>query len=144
MRGDTRGVVGLPLKLTVMTIVGIAALGVLLSGLQSYGCIAPRGTQATASPTSLLLSEGSRYTLRVQVRESGGNPVEKATVIIGGLGTGATGVTDRLGQATATSGSGARFQGDEEYLSLEIKPPPSACLRDYKDPAAVKAVRRGG
>lgn len=151
LAGDERAIEGLPIRLVVALVVGVAGLSVMLnmlSGLSSIGV-----TELDVRPTPEVTGPGEQ-TVQVQVVGTDGRPVSNATVL-------ARGDTARLdGVATArTNGSGVATldlspslppnRGDGT-LTFEVKPPAAGAGGGYVDRrenTAVLVVRgyeRGG
>lgn len=130
-------VTGLPVKIVVLTIVGLAALAVMLSSIPS--CITPRAISARIlgnDTIGLEAQEADFPNVSVKVTDRSGNPVEGATVIISGLGSGGYGLTDKGGVANVSSSGKISLSSNEGYLKLMVKP--QGCYQEYTNEYAVK------
>jgi hypothetical protein len=142
LAGDERAIEGLPIRLVVALVVGVAGLSVMLnmlSGLSGLGV-----TELDVRPTPEVTGPGTQ-TVTVRVLGSDGRAVSNATVV-------ARGDTARLdGVATArTNGSGVatldlapslppnRATGT---LRFDVKPPAAGSYVDRRENTAVLVVR---
>ena len=139
---DERGIEGLPIRLVVALVVGVAGLSVMLnmlSGLSGLGV-----TELDTRPTPEVTGPGEQ-TVSVVVTGSDGRPVSNATVL-------ARGDTARLdGVATArTNGSGVATldiaptlppNRADGTLAFEVKPPAGGSYVDRRENTAVLVVR---
>ena len=130
-------VTGLPVKIVVLTIIGLAALAVMLSSIPS--CITPKAISARIlgnDTIGLETQEANFPNISVKVTDRGGNPVEGATVILSGLGSGGYGLTDKDGIANVSSAGKISLGSNEGYIKLTVKP--QGCYQEYKNEYAVK------
>lgn len=142
LAGDERAIEGLPIRLVVALVVGVAGLSVMLnmlSGLSGLGV-----TELDVRPTPEVTGPGAQ-TVTVRVVGSDGRPVSNATVL-------ARGDTARLdGVATArTNASGvASLDLDPRLppnratgtLRFDVKPPAGGSYVDRRENTAVLVVR---
>ena len=130
-------VTGLPIKIVVLTVVGLAALAVMLSSIPS--CIAPRAISARILGNDTIgveTKEANFPNISVKVTDRSGNPVEGVQVMISGLGSGGSALTDKSGIANLSSTGKISLRSNEGYLKLRVKP--QGCYQEYTNEYAVK------
>jgi len=130
---DKRAIEGLPVRLVIALVVGIASLAVMMSvigGLDAFG-----STELDTDPEPEIIEAGDATDVEVAVLDPDGDPIQDATVV-------ATGDTAQLdGMRTAeTDGNGTAVLEDVEAtlqpnqdqgtLELDIRPPSDG---DYTD-----------
>jgi FlaG/FlaF family flagellin (archaellin) len=130
---DDRAIEGLPIRLVVALVVGIACLAVMMSvigGLNTF-----ESTELDTDPAPEVITEGNA-TVEVAVLDPAGNPVQNATVVATGdsarLSSGVqTAKTDENGTAVFDRVE-AELQPNQETgtVALEIRPPSDG---DYTD-----------
>jgi hypothetical protein len=139
---DDRGIEGLPVRLVIALVVGVASLGVMLnmlSGLSGLGV-----TELDTAPTPEVTDPGAGN-VTVRVVEPGGSPVSNATVV-------ARGGTARLdGPRIARTGPNgtADLRLDPELganqaegtVEFSVKPPAGSSYADRRDNTALLVVR---
>jgi hypothetical protein len=124
LRADTRGIEGLPIRLVIALVVGVASLSVMMNMLSGISALAI--TELDVQPDPEVVTPGE-HAIEVSVVDPDGNAVADATVI-------ARGESARLdGVATATTGEDgtARLELSPELgpnqrdgmVSFDIKPP---------------------
>jgi len=131
---NDRAIEGLPIRLVVALVVGIACLAVMMSvigGLNTF-----ESTELGTDPAPEVITEGNTTDIEVAVLGSGGDPVQNATVVATGdsaqlSGGIQTARTDANGTATL-DGLEAQLQPNQDQgtITLEIRPPSDG---DYTD-----------
>jgi hypothetical protein len=143
LRQDTRAIEGLPIRLVIALVVGVASLSVMLNMLSGLPMLGISELDTRPSPT--VVEPGER-TLTITVVGSDGSPVADATVIvksgsaeIDGVRTARTGPD---GNATVTVTPTLRPNQDEGTLTTDIKPPAGSQYADRRRNTAVLVVRQ--
>jgi hypothetical protein len=123
-RTDTRAIEGLPIRLVIALVVGVACLSVMMNMLSGVQGLAVEELDVRPAPE---VTTPGAQTLELTVVESDGEPVTDATVVV----TGGTATLD--GVATARTGANGtasvdvtprlRANQDHGTLTVEIKPP---------------------
>lgn len=142
---DDRGIEGLPIRLVIALIVGVASLSVMLNMLSGLHGLAV--TELDTRPTPEVVGPGGQQ-IDVTVVDTEGNPVSGATVV-------ATGGTARLdGVTTARTGPNGTAtlslsptlgpnQADGT-VEFDVKPPAGSEYVDRRENTAVLVVRSSG
>lgn len=149
LRSDEGAALDLPLKMAVLTVVGVAGLAALLSSLPACTVPAPLAAEvASVDGRAGDLLRGNRPAqIAVRVTAKGG-PVPDATVVLSGSGPGAAAVnrSDRAGNATLLldpSQVWARLaaEGQEEgYLKLTATAP--GCYQRFESDYGLRLLLR--
>lgn len=132
---------GIPIKMVVLTIVGMAGLAAMLVIIENGEKAIPEALHADIGSSNIIffsdINESEDISIRIRVAAADGTPVSKASVILSGLGAGSVNVTDSDGNATV------KFEKDdfqkigEGYLKLYVK---ANGFQDYSNDYAVKIV----
>jgi len=130
---DDRAIEGLPIRLVVALVVGIACLAVMMNvigGLNTF-----ESAELDTDPAPEVITEGNA-TVEVAVLDPSGDPVQNATVVATGdsaqlSGGVQTANTDKNGTAVF-DGLEAELQPNQDQgtVALEIRPPSDG---DYTD-----------
>jgi hypothetical protein len=130
---DRRGIEGLPVRLVIALVVGVASLSVMLGMVNGIGGL--QTTELDARPTPEVTTPGQQ-SLTVRVVGADEEPVADATVVV----TGGTASLD--GPVTAESGTDGNATLDvapelgpnqaEGTLQIEIKPPAEGGFADRR------------
>jgi hypothetical protein len=130
---DDRAIEGLPIRLVIALVVGVATLSVMLnmlSGVQGLGV-----TELDVQPSEEVISPGEQ-TIKLTVVEPDGAPVEAATVIIKAGSARIDGVvtarTGSDGSATVNINPQIRANQQTGTLRIDIKPPASGSYADRR------------
>jgi hypothetical protein len=136
--------IGLPIKMVVLTIVGMAGLAAMLAIIDSGQSAIPGSIHADIKSGNLILlstfNDTESIDVKVEVINSiDGTPVRKASSVLTGEGTSAVNITDKNG-VTILSFKKTDFdmEAGEGYLDLEVK---ANGFQDYTNEYAVKLVR---
>jgi hypothetical protein len=142
MLQDEAGAVGLPMRMVVLTIVGMAGLAAMLMvigdlnviPLSMHGDIV--GIENNTTSSLLHVNNGTKN-VTVEVIDVDGDSVERATVVIFGLDSSASGLTDRDGVAVLVVDTSSINVVGEGYLKLVVK---AQGFADYQNDYALKVV----
>jgi hypothetical protein len=137
--GDDHAVLGLPLRVTVSLIIGMAALGAILSYILNP-CLFPERLIVTVSPMVITISDGNTTdaSFLVHVSDTKSHPVTDARVIIKGMGEGCCGFTDENGSTTLTLQVHLDPGIHEGYLDLSVS---AACHEPFEQMDFIKIVK---
>lgn len=140
---DDRGIEGLPVRLVVAFVVGVAALSVMLSMVNGVNTLAVSELDAKPSPDVV---EPGEQTIEVTAVGADGDPVSGATVVVN------SGTADLDGVATATTGDDGSAtlaldpdlgpNQDEGTLEIDIKPPAGSQYSDRRANTAILVVEK--
>jgi len=142
LRRDDRAIEGLPIRLVIALVVGVASLSVMMNTIS--GLDAMSITEVDVEPEPEVI-EPEETEVDLTVVEPDGSPVADATVVVsGGTATmdgAATAKTDDEGTATVTvDPSLGPNQGDGE-LDVDVKPPANGGYTDRRGNTAILVVR---
>lgn len=126
---------GLPVRIAVLTVVGIAAASIMLSF--THGCYFP--SPLIVDYERFLEVGGNLSPIIVEVRDLDGNPVPNAAVIVTGLGAAGSNVTNESGIAQIVLKNPPTGVG---YLRIEVRPR-SGCYQEYREELAIRVLRYG-
>lgn len=131
LHADDRAIEGLPIRLVIAFIVGVAALGIMLNTLNSLGGLAVRELDARPHPE--VVGTGPQE-LTITAVDASGSPVEGATVVLRGdtarLDAVQTGTTGADGNVTFTVDPSLAANQADGTLDITVKPPAGS---DYAD-----------
>ena len=138
---DDRGIEGLPIRLVIALVVGVASLGVMMNMISGISGLTHQELDVRPQP-EVVSPGGGTVTFTVVDRD--GEPVSNATVIVKG-GTAkmdgiATGTTDVDGQVELTVNPALHPNQEEGTLVVEIKPPASGGYADERDNTEVLVI----
>ncbi|MCE8427322.1 MAG: hypothetical protein J5U19_02870 [Candidatus Methanoperedens sp.] len=131
---------GLPIKIVVLTIVGMVGLGAMLMLINNSENIMPRPMHADIYGNELVILPTSPDVIewKIEVLASGA-PVEKASVVLSGLEAAAINRTDTKGETLISlNKTDLVLDASEGYLKLEVKAPG---FQDYSNDNAIKIVK---
>jgi hypothetical protein len=133
-RTDERGIEGLPVRLVIALVVGVASLSVMmntLSGLSTLGV-----SELNTQPEPEVVEPGEQD-VTVRVVDPDGEPVSNATVVAQGstatLSALRTATTGENGRAELTLDPSLGPNQDEGTVTLDIKPPASGGYTDERE-----------
>lgn len=143
LREDTRAIEGLPIRIVIALVVGVASLSVMLNMLSGLGGLAV--TELDAKPDPAVI-EPEQTELTITVVEDDGSTVADATVIVKGESADIDGVvtaeTGRDGSATVTVDPSLRSNQQEGTLSIDIKPPAGSQYADRRGNTKITVIRQ--
>jgi len=134
---------GIPVKMVVLTIVGMAGLAATLTIIDNGENAIPKPIHADVKSNNLIILSDFNDTdyidMAVKVIESiDGTPAKKASVVLSGLGTSTVNMTNNDGYAILRLRKGDfDLKSGEGYLRLEVR---AGGFRDYSNEYAVKIV----
>ncbi|NJD76353.1 MAG: hypothetical protein FIB08_04560 [Candidatus Methanoperedens sp.] len=135
---------GLPIKIVVLTIVGLAGLAAMLAVINGSENAIPKAMHADVKNNNLVMlsktddNESIKFEVEV-LNSKDGSPVEKARAALSGMDALAINITDDDGKTILQfQKSDFYMDTDEGYLRLEIKAPG---FQDYASEYAIKIVR---
>ncbi len=139
---DERGSVGLPIRMVVLTIIGLVGFAAIVGSI-SNAPAAPRPMYAVANVSSFTLPDGSGDTppLLITVFDNDDNPIGGANVVVWGPSHSAAagGVTDSGGEVVLQVANISLPVGKQEgYLSIKVM---ADGYMDYTDGYVVKVVK---
>jgi hypothetical protein len=141
-RRDERGIEGLPVRLVIALVVGVASLSImlnLLSGVQGLTT-----TELDVRPEPEVVEPGPTD-VTVTVVGTDGAPVAGATVLVKGDSAGldrvARATTGDDGTATLSVAPTLRANQQEGTLVLDVKPPAGSGYRDRRRNTRILVVR---
>ena len=141
LRRDDRAIEGLPVRLVIALVVGVASLSVMLNMISGVQGLAV--AELDARPTPEVTTPGEQD-LSVTVVDPDGRPVAGATVIVAGdtarLDGVATAQTGSNGTATVAVAPTLGPNREQGTLSISIKPPAGGQYADRRGNTRVLVV----
>nr|WP_254269641.1 carboxypeptidase regulatory-like domain-containing protein [Halorussus aquaticus] len=138
---DERAIEGLPIRLVIALVVGVASLGVMMNMLSGLSGLTVTELDAKPSPDVVGPSEGK---VDVAVVDPDGNPVSNATVVVtGGTATLDGVVTENTGEdgeVSLTLDPGLAPNQQEGTLEVSIKPPAGSEYADERENTAILVI----
>jgi hypothetical protein len=147
LTADERAIEGLPIRLVIALVVGVACLSVMMStlgGIQTLGV-----TELDVQPEpEVVYTNHSESTVAVSVVGPEGDRVSNATVVATGgtanLESVRTATTNGSGVATFTLSPTLGPNQDEGTVELSVKPPAGSQYADEREHTAVLVLAAGG
>ncbi|WP_134669506.1 DUF7382 domain-containing protein [Halorussus marinus] len=137
-RDDDRAIEGLPIRLVIALVVGVASLGVMMNMLSGLNGLTVTELDARPSPDVVGPTDQS---VEVEVVDPDGAPVSDATVVVrSGTATidgVATGTTGDDGRATVDIDPELGSNQPEGTLDVSIKPPAGTEYADDRENTAI-------
>lgn len=139
---DETAAMGLPMRMVVLTIVGMAGLAAMVIFIGDANLV-PKTMHAditgidNSTTSSVLHANNGTKNVNVHVTDIEGRPVAGATVVIYGLHTSASGITDSNGNALVNIDTSSFSISGEGYLKLSAK---AIGFIDYRNEFAMKVV----
>ncbi len=130
-------VLGLPMRVTVSLIIGTVALAAILSYILNP-CLFPARVVVSVTPPVQTITEETPINVTVHVSDTGGHPVNDATILIKGLGGVGTSTTNVLGNAVVTLNVSLEEGRHEGYLDITVK---AACHESFIQEDMIKVIR---
>jgi len=141
---DERAIEGLPIRLVIALVVGVACLGVMMSTIS--GLTTLQVTEVDVQPDPAVTGPGDTD-VTVTVVDPDGSPVPNATVIaksgtatLSGVATAETGSN---GNATFSLSPSLGPNQDEGTVTFEVQPPASSNYRDSQSNTDLLVVTDG-
>lgn len=138
---DDRAIEGLPVRLVVALVVGVASLSVMMNMVSGIDGLAV--TELDVRPTPEVVAPGAQA-VEVTVVDSGGDPVADATVVarggtatIDGVETATTGPD---GRATLRFDPGLGPNRETGEVTFAVKPPAGGGYVDRRENTALLVV----
>ncbi|WP_246045758.1 Ig-like domain-containing protein [Halorussus ruber] len=139
---DERAIEGLPIRLVIALVVGVASLGVMMNMLSGIGGLTVTELDAKPEPDVIHPEEQE---IDVTVVDADGKPVEGATVVITGetatLGNVETATTDSEGEISVDVDPELGPNQQEGTLEVSVKPPAGSDYADERENTAILVVR---
>lgn len=139
---DDRGIEGLPIRLVVAFIVGVAALSLMLNMVSGLGGLTI--AELDVRPTPDVVAPGE-HTVHVEAVESDGDPVAGATVVVrSGTATldgPITARTNETGVATVTIDASLPPNRVDGSLEIDVKPPAGSQYVDKRSNTDILVIR---
>jgi hypothetical protein len=140
-RGDTRAIEGLPVRLVIALVVGVASLSVMLNMLSGVQGLAV--TELDVRPEPDVVQPGEQ-TIEMTVVDADGTPVSGATVVVRGETAHVDGVTTAEtgsdGTVSVTVTPELRGNQVEGTLAVDVKPPAGSQLVDRRENTKILVV----
>lgn len=143
LRRDERAIEGLPIRLVIALVVGVASLGVMMNTISGLGSLGVSELDVQPEPEVIEVEE-TPTDIEVTVVDSEGKPVANATVIaksgdagLGGISTAETGYN---GTATLSIDPTLGDNQAKGTVEFDVKPPSDA-YDDRRENTAVLVVR---
>ncbi|WP_137283932.1 DUF7382 domain-containing protein [Halorussus salinisoli] len=141
-RSDERAIEGLPIRLVIALVVGVASLGVMMNMLSGLGGLTVTELDAKPAPDVIGPSEEE---IDVVVVDPDGEPVSDATVVVTGdtatLDGVKTGTTGEDGEVSVTVDPELGPNQQEGTLEMRIKPPAGSDYADERENTAILVIR---
>lgn len=140
---DKRAIEGLPIRLVIALVVGIACLAVMMNvigGLNTFG-----STELDTDPSPGIIEAENTTDVEVTVLDPGGDPVQNATVVATGdsaqLPDIITAETDENGTAVFDDVA-AELQPNQDQgtIDLDIRPPSDGDYTDDRDNTNIMVI----
>ncbi|WP_436907076.1 DUF7382 domain-containing protein [Halosimplex marinum] len=142
LAGDERAIEGLPIRLVIALVVGVASLSVMmntLGGIQTLGV-----TELDVKPSPEVIDEASTE-ITVEVVEPQGDRVANATVVATGgtatLDSVTTARTNANGTATLSLSPSLGPNQQEGTIQFDVKPPAGGQYADERGNTEVLVVK---
>ncbi|WP_096390479.1 carboxypeptidase-like regulatory domain-containing protein [Halopenitus persicus] len=144
LRRDERAIEGLPIRLVIALVVGVASLSVMMSmvsGIEGLAVI-----ELDVQPEPEVTTTGEQE-IAFTVVDPDGSPVADATVVVRGetarIGSVATARTDETGTATVTVAPELGPNQADGTLTVDVKPPAGSEYTDDRENTNVLVVADG-
>ena len=139
---DERGIEGLPIRLVIALVVGVACLGVMMSTISGLGTI--QVTEVDVKPQPEVTGTGSTD-VTVTVVDPKGSPVAQATVIAKSgtatLDKVTTASTGDNGNATLSLSPSLGPNQQEGTITFSVKPPSGGNYQDEQSYTELLVVK---
>ncbi len=132
---DKSGILELPLRMVVTIVIGGVALATILSFILQP-CLFPSDLQVSWQPS--VIESDMEEKISVEVKNSRGNPISGATVLISGLGTASVNKTNAHGKTTLYIKATLPQYRKEGYLNIRVTV--GGCYKKFYQENAIKVV----
>jgi hypothetical protein len=141
LSSDSRAIEGLPIRLVIALVVGVASLSVMMNTLAGVGGLTV--TEVDVQPQPDVVTPGNQ-SLAIRVVDTDGEAVAGATVVVTGdtarLGSVRTAVTNESGYATVVVDPSLGQNQAEGTLAIDVKPPGGSEYADERENTKVLVV----
>ncbi len=142
---DTRAIEGLPVRLVIALVVGVASLSVMMGMIDGIGSLGMTELDAQPDPEVATAAETADVTITVVDNE--GTPVAGATVVLQGASAQLqediqTATTDSSGNATVSATPRLGANQRQGTLTIDIKPPAGAEYVDKRENTEILVLRK--
>ncbi|MFC7116231.1 carboxypeptidase regulatory-like domain-containing protein [Natronoarchaeum sp. GCM10025703] len=131
---DDRAIEGLPIRLVIAIVVGVASLSIMMSMLSGVGTLGT--TELDVQPDDEVINAGYN-SVDLTVIDEQGDAVEGATVIVSSGTASIDGIenekSDANGEATVSISPELRDNQDKGTLEIEINPPAGTEYEDQRE-----------
>jgi len=142
---DDRAIEGLPIRLVIALVVGVACLSVMMNTISGLDTMTV--SELDVEPSEEVIGEGETD-LTLTVVDPDGQPVADATVVLTGgtatLSGAVTATTDSDGNATVTIDPELRSNQQEGSVTIDVKPPAGGGYSDRRRNTRILVVADGG
>jgi hypothetical protein len=132
---------GLPIKMVVLTIVGMVGLAAMLAVISNSEAAMPKPMHANIKGGSLIILSASPGIIELPVEvinSKDGTPVVKASVALSGMSIAAINITDSVGNTLLRlNKNDLELNTQEGYLKLDVR---AGGFHAYANEYAVKVV----
>ena len=140
-RHDDRAIEGLPIRLVIALVVGVASLSVMMNMLSGVGGLAAHEVDARSTPA--VVTEGNSDVV-VRVVDDAGDPVENATVVLtsgsADLTDVVTGRTNEDGKVELSVSTSLAPNRDQGTVEIGVQPPASGGYEDERENEVILVV----
>ncbi|SIQ74868.1 hypothetical protein SAMN05421858_0278 [Haladaptatus litoreus] len=140
-RSDNRAIEGLPIRLVIALVVGVASLSVMMNMLSGLNGLAVSELDAKPEPEVI---EPGQQTVEIAVIDADGNPVSDATVVVKSDSARVerieTATTESDGQARLSIDPGLGPNQDDGTLEIDIKPPAGSEFADKRENTRILVI----
>lgn len=136
---NDRAVFGMPMRLTVSIIIGIAAMIMILTYILNP-CLFPSKMVVSIDPLVNVIDSGDSkdFNITAHVTDKEGRPIIGALVIIKGLGDVGSANTNTAGNVNISIMATLQSGQNEGYLDISVK---YSCFETFSQTSMIKVVR---
>ncbi len=143
-RSDNRAIEGLPIRLVIALVVGVASLSVMMNMLSGLNGLAVSELDAKPEPEVI---EPGQQTVEIAVIDSDATPVSDATVVVKSdsarLERVETATTGEQGRVSLSIDPSLGANQDDGTLKIDIKPPAGSEFADKRENTRILVVGDG-
>jgi len=140
IKNNDYAVLGLPLRLTVSIVIGVAALSFILLFILNP-CLFPSKMIVVVDPMVNTIPSGFdeyEFSITVEVNNREGYAIKDASVLVKGLGDAVSNTTDSNGKATIVIKPRLEQGVNEGYLDIVVK---AGCKEKFSEENMIKIIR---